>query len=86
MSGAHLIEVTGTGDDQTYRVVCPDGGKDCECWAECDEDHALECDEWVWRDGLLHGEFHRYIGSVLCIQELGCWMPSWDIEFAEVNP
>lgn len=104
----HLIEVTGTGDDQSYRVVCPDGGENCECWAECQqshpcdvgphphdkdcepdcdgEDHALECDEWLWRDGMMHGEFHQYVGSFLCIQDSGCWMTDWIIEFDEINP
>jgi hypothetical protein len=100
----HLIEVTG---DQSYRVICPDGGKDCECWSECglshfcdcgphphgedceldcDEDHALECDEWLWRDGMLHGEFHQYVGSMVCIKDTGCWLPEWTIEFDQVNP
>lgn len=58
--------------------------KDCD--ADCAEDHALDCDEWVWRDGMLHGEYHRQVGSYLCIQETGCWMPDWEIEFDQVNP
>lgn len=103
----HLIEVTGDDpDDRRYRVICPDGGKNCECWTECqeshpcdcgphphdsdcpalcDEDHSLECDEWLWRDGMMHGTFHQYVGSLLCIKDSGCWMPQWDIEFDQIN-
>lgn len=98
----HRMQVLGTGDDQRYRVICPDGGKNCECWVECqqthrcdagphphaaecepgcDEDHAQECDEWLWRDGVLHGDFHQYVGGLVCVKDIGCWMPDWDIEF-----
>lgn len=102
------MEVAGGGDDQRYSIVCPDDGKNCECWiecpedhpcdcgssehehdklcdADCDENHALDCDEWVWRDGMLHGQFHQHIGSMLCIKDSGCWMPSWTIEFDQIN-
>lgn len=39
----HLIEITGRGDDFNCRVICPDGGKNCECWVECDEEHRCDC-------------------------------------------
>lgn len=101
----HLIEVTGTGEDQTFRVVCPDGGKSCEscvecdkehrcdcgphphgadCDEDCDDDHALECDEWLYRDGMMHGEHHLYAGGLICVRETEtCWMREWDIELAD---
>lgn len=105
-SGDHRMQVIGTGDDQRYRVICPDGGKNCECWIECqeshpcncgphphdegcqpdcDEDHSLECDEWLWNDEELHGQEHRSISGMLCIRDEGCWMPQWDIEFDQIN-
>lgn len=39
----HLIEVVGTGDDQTYRIVCPDGGKNCQSAVECTKEHRCDC-------------------------------------------
>jgi hypothetical protein len=110
-SGQHVMEVTRTGDDQRYRVICPDNGKNCESWQECDqthpcdcgphphdpdckghlteagcdEDDSLDCDEWLWRDGMMHGEFHQYVGSMVCVEAGGCWMPDWDIEFDQIN-
>lgn len=39
----HLIEVTSVGDEFDYRVVCPDSGKNCECWQECAEEHRCDC-------------------------------------------
>lgn len=100
----HLIEVTGTGDDQSFRIICPDDGKNCQSWVECDkdhhcdcglhpherdcedsctDDHSLECNDWVYRDGMMHGEFHQYAGDVISVRGSGCWMPDWDIEFAD---
>jgi hypothetical protein len=105
-SAPHLLEVVGSGEDQSYRVVCPGNGKDCESWAECgkdhpcdcgphphgsdcplicDENHSLECDEWLWRDGMLHGEFHQHVGSMVCVEMAGCWMPDWTIEFDQID-
>ncbi|CAA0129303.1 Uncharacterised protein [Mycolicibacterium vanbaalenii] len=98
----HRLQAIGIGDDRRWRIICPDGGQNCECWIECqeahpcncgphphdqhcapdcDEDHSLECDEWLWNDEELHGQEHRYVSDMLCIRDSGCWMPHWGIEF-----
>lgn len=74
---------------KTHRCDCgsPEHDHDDEhCDPNCQGDHALDCDEWIWRDGMLHGEFHQYVGSMVCVQAPGCWMPHWDIEFDQVRP
>lgn len=104
----HRIEVTGEDeDDRHYRIICPDGGANCECWVECqashpcncgphphdkdcppicDEDHSLECTEWLDReDGEMHGEVHQWVAGMICIRDTGCWMPEWDIEFDQIG-
>lgn len=108
MSDKHLIEVTKDDVERRfYRIICPGGGANCECWSECGQehrcdcgphncdndcdsgcegDHALECDEWLWRDGMLHGDFHQHVGSMVCVRTPGCWMTDWAIEFDEVSP
>ena len=62
----------------------PHDAADCE--PACDEDHSLECDEWIWNDEELHGQEHRYVSGMLCIRDSGCWMPQWEIEFDQVRP
>lgn len=77
------------GKDCTCWIECPqDHPCDCgihphdaDCPLLCDENHALDCDEWLWRDGMLHGVYHQHVGSMICIKDAGCWMPSWEIEF-----
>lgn len=72
---------------QSHLCDCGPHPHEKDCDPDCDiEDHALECDEWLWRDGMLHGEFHQYVGSMVCIKDTGCWMPEWTIEFDQVKP
>lgn len=42
-TSTHLMQVIGTGADQRCRVICPDGGVNCECWVECGETHRCDC-------------------------------------------
>lgn len=50
----HHIQVTGDEDDRQYRIICPDGGANCECWVECQQTHRCNCGgEHGHDDGLL---------------------------------